>query len=170
MLPDTRTPVIATATTIVIQSLYLLFLDRTTKTCLSIFVIHAVGTYISPSSIGRTMMFTMTFAAASAICYALTSRRLRTVLPKENRLLPAIFLLSSSWYSLRAILVLLGFQHEQDFMTPLWVNGASLLAQVGFSTAPIVPLFVLHGQRVEHDLQQARAEINTSHGIIPIRG
>lgn len=235
MIPDTRTLAIATAMTLFIQFLYLLFLDRATKTypgfrrwlwsgaggfvgllliaargyvpdlfsivlaqtvlgasilllitgmmeftgvrvpwrafsviAATIFVIHAVGTYAYPSYIGRTIVFAMTFAIASAVCYDLTSRRLLTVLPKGNRLLAAVFLLQTLWYLLRVGLLLTGSHHAQDFMEPSWFNASTLLAQIGFSTALIVGLVVLNAQRAEQELLQARAEINTLRGIIPI--
>lgn len=235
MIPDTRTLAIATAMTLFIQFLYLLFLDRATKTypgfrrwvwsgaggfisllliaargyvpdllsivvaqtvlgasimlliagmmeftgvpvpqrtffgiVTAIFVVHVIGTYVYPSYIGRTIVFALTFAVASAVCYDLTSRRLLTVLPKGNRLLAAVFLLQTLWYVLRVGLLLTGSHHAVDFMEPSWFNASTLLAQIGFSTAMIVGLVVLNAQRAEQELLMARDEINTLRGIIPI--
>lgn len=235
MIPDTRTLAIATAMTLFIQFLYLLFLDRATKTYpgfrrwvwsgaggfvslllisarghipdlfsiviaqtllgasillliagmleftgaaiprkafigigAAIFVIHAIGTYVYPSYIGRTIAFAMTFAISSAFCYDLTSRRLRTVLPKGNRLLASVFLIQTLWYLLRVGILITGMHEGQDFMTPSWFNASTLLAQIGFSTAMIVGLVVLNAQRAEQELLMARDEINTLRGIIPI--
>ncbi len=125
-------------------------------------------TYHSPNVSARIVIISLLIALLSGRSALIISKQVPLILFRTNWLLLISFIMLSGWFFLRAILTLSFENHIVDFMRPSVLQGFSVMVVFVGNITIVTGLIIINGQRLEHDLIQAKDQVNSLKGLLPI--
>lgn len=136
---------------------------------LSLFVVaFYYYTYVVPSLIDRAVIFSVFQIILCAIMVIIAYRDLPRVLTRRNYILFWFLIFAVVWPFIRII----GSFFDADMSTDLMNAGISyrlnFLGSIAAYIILLIGLIIISGQRVEQEMMEAKKEIKTITGLIPI--
>lgn len=125
-------------------------------------------TYHSPNVSARIVIISLLIALLSGRSALIISKQVPLILFSTNWFLLISFIMLSGWFFLRAILTLSFENHIVDFMRPSVLQGFSVMVVFVGNITIVTGLIIINAQRLEHDLIQAKDQVNSLKGLLPI--
>jgi hypothetical protein len=124
--------------------------------------------YSSPNVNARIAVISLVIMFVCLRCISILRLKIETILGMKNWLLMATFIFLALWFLLRVVLTILFENKIHDFMSAGVIHGLSIIAVSIGHIFIAVGLIIINAQRLEHSLVNAKEEIKTLRGILPL--
>ncbi len=124
--------------------------------------------YFSPNINARIIIISSVLILFCIRCIFICHRKLPLILTRSNCLLMTAFILIALSSLFRVILMIVFNEHISDFMSAGTIHGVSMILVTTGHIFIAIGLIVINAQRLEQELINAKAEIKTLIGFIPI--
>jgi len=125
-------------------------------------------TYIEPSLTNRAVVFSIFQIMLCVILVVIAQRDLPRVLAKRNYVIFWFLIFTAAWPFLRVIISLFETEMATNLMNAGISHQLNFLGSIAAYIILIIGLIIINGQRVEQEMTEAKNEVKTITGLIPI--
>ncbi|MBF0468410.1 MAG: hypothetical protein HQK61_05940 [Desulfamplus sp.] len=125
-------------------------------------------TYHSPDVSARVVIISLLIASLCWRSAYIVHRHVPLIIAGSNWLLTGIFSFAGAWFFVRAIFTVLFENNIQSFMSAGILHGLTFVVVFVSNIFVVIGLIIINSRRLEQDLTNAKKEIKSLAGLIPI--